>query len=289
MNKKHLKTEISFNIFFAVMAVLFFMPILLMISIAFSDADSLMDGYSFIPRVFSFESLRVLSESGGGIGNAYIISILVTAVGTVLGVVIMSMIAYVISRKNYKPASVLSFIVFFTMIFSGGLVPTYIIITKYLMLQNTFWVLVLPNLIAPFHIILFKSFFMDISQEMFESATIDGANEFVIYYKIAIPVSKPVVATVVLFTVLRFWNDWYTAMLYISRDELIPIQYFMYRLITNFEAFETNLSYYATTSNFPKEPTKMALALVTAMPLMVVYPFLQKYFVKGITLGAVKG
>lgn len=289
MTSKRKSSELPFRVFFAILTILFFLPILLMISIAFSDADALMEGYAFIPKKFSLEAFRILIEDGGGIWNAYGVSIAVTAVGTVLAVFIMSMIAYVISRKNYKPAKFLSFIVFFTMIFSGGLVPTYIIITKHLNLQDSFWVLVLPNLIAPFHIMLFKSFFADISQEMFESATIDGANEFVIYTRIVMPISKPVVATVVLFTILRYWNDWYTAMLYISKDALVPIQYFMYRLITNFEAFETNLSYYATTTNFPKEPTKMALAFVTAMPLLLVYPFLQKYFVKGITLGAVKG
>ncbi len=286
--KKLKSGEIPFIIFYTILAILFFLPILLMISIAFSDADALLTGYSFIPRKWSLDALSILSGSGG-IWNAYGVSIAMTAVGTVLATVTMSMMAYVISRKNYKAAPVMSFIVFFTMIFSGGLVPTYIIITKYLNMQDTFWVLFLPNLIAPFHIMLFKSFFADIPGEMFESATIDGAGEFVMYSKIAVPISKPVIATVVLFTILRYWNDWFTAMLYISKDSLIPIQYFMYRLITNFEAFESQLTFMSTATQFPKEPTKMMLAFVTALPLMVVYPFLQKYFVKGITLGGVKG
>lgn len=286
--KRSRKTEIPFILFFTVLALLFFLPILLMLSISFSDADSLLEGYSFIPRKFSLEAYELLVTQKG-ILNAYGVSIFVTVISTVLGVAVMSMIAYVISRKDYKPARILSFLVFFTMIFTGGLVPTYIIITKYLNLRDNIWVLILPNLIAPFHIMLFKSFFTDISPELFESANMDGAGEFMIFYKIAIPISKPVIATVVLFTILRYWNDWFSAMLYISKDELIPIQFFMYRLITNFEAFEANISYYATTTNFPKEPTKMALAVVTSAPLLVVYPFLQKYFVKGITLGAVKG
>ncbi len=282
------KREIPFIIFFVILSLIFLAPIIVMLSISFSDADALLEGYSFLPRGFSLEAYKIL-VSEDGILNAYGISILVTLIGTIMAVVFMSMIGYVISKKDYPMAKYISFFVFFTMIFSGGMVPTYIIITKYLNLKDNLWVLILPHVIAPFHVMLFKSFFSEISAELFESADIDGAGELVKFWKIAIPISKPVIATVTLFTILRYWNDWFTAMLYVSQDELVPIQYFLYRLITNFEAFEANISYMSTSANFPKEPTKMALAVVTSAPLILVYPFLQKYFVKGISLGAVKG
>ena len=220
--------------------------------------------------------------------RAYGISLVVTFCGTILAVGLMSLLAFSISRKDYKLGRIISFLVFFTMIFGGGLVPTYLLISKYLDMKDTIWVLFVPTLIAPFHVILMKSFFVDLPEEIFESAYIDGAGEFYTFLRIAVPISKPIFATVTLFTILRYWNDWFQAMLYIQDEKLIPIQYLLYRMITNFEAMEGNLTYYTTTKTFPKEPVKMAVALLTSAPLMVVYPFLQRYFVKGLTIGAIK-
>ena len=209
----------------------------------------------------------------------------------VLGLLLMSMVAYALARRDFKARRFVSFFLYFTTMFGGGLVPSYILITQYLHLQDTIWVYIIPSLIAPFNIFMIRTNFQALPIELTESALIDGAGEYTIFFKIIMPLSKPVLATVALFTFLGKWNDWMTSMLYINnRDDLISLQYLLQRLMQNIELLkDENISSYTQTMEIPSETVRMAMAVVAAGPVLVVFPFFQKYFTRGMTVGSVKG
>jgi putative aldouronate transport system permease protein len=220
------------------------------------------------------------------------VTIFTTVVGTLLSVTIMGMLGYNISRKNNKWRKPIAFYVFFTMLFSGGLVPGYILITKYLNLADTVWVLILPGLVNAWHIILFSTFFRSIPDALCESAKIDGASEIKIFYKIIIPLSKPSIATIALFGVLARWNDWYTCLLYIRSEHLLTLQYLLQRIMTDIQSLKdavNNVGSSISLQDLPSETVKMAMVVLAAGPMLFVFPFFQKYFVKGLTVGSVKG
>lgn len=205
----------------------------------------------------------------------------------------MAMIAYPLSRRNCSFRSPLSFYIFFTMLFSGGLVPSYILMTQYLHLKDNILVLIIPSLINAFYVIMIRTFFQSLPESLFESAKIDGASEFRIFFSIAMPLSVPVLASVAFFTAMGKWNDWYTAMLYINREDLIPLQYMLYRIQNNLQVLlsaMTNVSGIAIDPHdLPGNNLIMAMAVVATGPMLFVFPFFQKYFVEGLTVGAVKG
>jgi len=223
--------------------------------------------------------------------KAYGVTISVTLLGTLFGLFLTSMTAYVLARKDFKWRSHFSFFFFFTTLFSGGLVPWYLLIVNYLDLKDTLLVLILPMLMNVFYIIVMKSFMSSIPEAIIESAKIDGAGDFQIYLQFVIPLSKPALATIGLFIALGYWNDWYNALLFISNSDLMPLQYYLYRLLGNMDGMRKAMmaAGAVVSSDIPTESLKMAMTIVATGPIMIAYPFIQRYFVQGLTIGAVKG
>ncbi len=269
-------------------------PMLVVISISLSDEkDLLINGYSLFPRIFSSGAYDYILTSPNALLNAYGVTILSTILGTVFGVLFMSMAAFPLSRPDFRYKGWITFYVFFTMLFSGGLVPTYLVVTQVLQLQDTLWVLFLPVFISAWNVILLISFFRSIPFEMVESAKIDGASEVTIYWKIVLPMSKPALATVALLVALRLWNEWFTSMLYIREQSLVSLQFWMQRVMQNMQFLLMNQDVMgggaALLGDLPNESARMAMAVLAAGPMMFVFPFFQKYFAKGLMVGSVKG
>lgn len=277
---------------FVVLSVLVIIPLIILISTSVSSEKDIADfGYRLIPKSIDFTAYRYIMKNPTQILNAYQTTFIFSVASMVLGLLLMSMVAYALSRRDFKARRFVSFFLYFTTMFGGGLVPSYILITQYLHLQDTIWVYIIPSLIAPFNIFMIRTNFQALPIELTESALIDGAGEYTIFFKIIMPLSKPVLATVALFTFLGKWNDWMTSMLYINnRDDLISLQYLLQRLMQNIELLkDENISSYTQTMDIPSETVRMAMAVVAAGPVLVVFPFFQKYFTRGMTVGSVKG
>lgn len=275
----------------AVLCIAVLLPFLLVVGVSFSNEEDIVkSGYSFIPKHFDLSAYRFVFENPTSIFNAYKVTITFSILSMVLGVLLMSMLAFALSKRNLKFKGAMSFYVYFTMLFSGGLVPTYILISQYLRLSDTIWVYVLSGLISPWYVFMMRTFFQGIPYEITEAATVDGASEFHILSRIIYPLSTPVLATISLFVFLNKWNDWYTAMLYINKEELVSLQYLLQRIMQNIQLLQqdVNMSSYVE-NDLPAESVRMAMAVVVAGPALVVFPFFQKYFVSGITVGGVKG
>ena len=277
---------------FVVLSVLVIIPLIILISTSVSSEKDIADfGYRLIPKSIDFTAYRYIMKNPTQILNAYKTTFIFSISSMVLGLLLMSMVAYALARRDFKARRFVSFFLYFTTMFGGGLVPSYILITQYLHLQDTIWVYIIPSLIAPFNIFMIRTNFQALPIELTESALIDGAGEYTIFFKIIMPLSKPVLATVALFTFLGKWNDWMTSMLYINnRDDLISLQYLLQRLMQNIELLkDENISSYTQTMEIPSETVRMAMAVVAAGPVLVVFPFFQKYFTRGMTVGSVKG
>lgn len=275
-------------------AVACIIPFIIVISSSFTNEFALSEyGYPIWPTVFDTTAYEYIFRNPEMILKSYGVTILTTVATTVLGVLFMAMIAYPLSRRNCKFRRPLSFYVFFTMLFSGGLVPSYILMTQYLHLKDNILVLIVPSLINAFYVIMIRTFFQRLPESLFESAKIDGASEIRIFFSIAIPLSVPVLASVAFFTAMGKWNDWYTAMLYINDQDLVPLQYMLYRIQNNLQVLlsaMTNVSgIVVDPHDLPGNNLIMAMAVVATGPMMFVFPFFQKYFVQGLTVGAVKG
>ncbi|MCM8710340.1 carbohydrate ABC transporter permease [Clostridium sp. SYSU_GA19001] len=278
----------------AVASFLCLIPFILLFNSSFTDENILIkSGYTFFPKKLSFAAYSYLFEKAEIIGRAYGITILVTIIGTTACLVITSMIAYPLSRTDLKGRKVLTFLVVFTMLFNGGLVPTYLLYTKYLDIKNTIWALIIPRLLLNgFNILLMKSYFTNnIPSALIESAKIDGAGEYSIFFKIILPLSLPIMATVGLMSGLTYWNDWNNGLIYITDAKLNSIQLVLNQMITNIQALAaTDLgSTSASNTPLPSTSVRMAIAVIAVVPVLIAYPFFQKFFVKGITVGAVKG
>lgn len=270
-------------------------PFLLVVAISLSsEADITRDGYRLIPAAIDLTAYRYVFENPDQIIQSYQVSLFVSLFGTAVSVFIMLLAAYALSRRRFRFRGIVMFYVFFTMLFSGGLVPSYILITRYLRLGNTIWVLIVPGLVNAWTIIIMRSFCQKIPESIFESAKMDGANEFQIFLRLVIPLSKPLIATMALLGVLTRWNDWFTALLYIRDESLFPLQYLLQRIMRELQ-FLMDITQRQMTINLadivriPGETMRMAMAVVAAGPMLVVFPFFQRYFVKGMTLGSIKG
>jgi putative aldouronate transport system permease protein len=269
-------------------------PFILLFVSSFTDENILIkNGYSFFPEKWSFEAYKYLVEKWDVIGRAYGITFTVTVIGTISCLIITAMLAYPLSRPDLKGRKIFTFLVVFTMLFNGGLVPSYLLYTKYIVIKNTIWALIIPRLLLNgFNIILMKSYFENsIPSALIESAKIDGAGEYRIFYKIILPLSLPIMATVGLMSGLAYWNDWNNGLIYITDTRLNSIQLVLNQMITNIQALATSDLGSNSTSNTPLPSTsvRMAIAVVAVLPVLIAYPFFQKFFVKGITVGAVKG
>jgi putative aldouronate transport system permease protein len=273
-----------------IFALICLLPLILIISSSFTDETAIVrNGYSFWPSEFSVSAYKMIFENPVRILKAYGMTIFVTAVGTTLGTFLNVMTGYVLQRKDFVWRNGFSFYFFFTTLFSGGLVPWYILVVRNLHMKNTIWVLIIPTLISVWYIILVKGFMTGIPYEITESAKIDGAGDFQIFIKLILPLAKPVVATIGLFTALTYWNDWYMCMLYVDKKEYMTLQYMLYQLMGSIKALRELASQTSiSASTMPIESTKMALTVITTGPIILLYPFVQKYFVKGLTVGSVK-
>ncbi len=272
------------------------LPLLLIYSISFSSESSVAQyGYRLWPKEFSLSAYNYLFKTGEQLAQSYMVTIFITLVGTVLSLFVVSMFAYVISRKDFKYRRGFAFFVFFTMLFNGGMVPSYIINVNVLHLNDTIWALIFPLLVNGFYIMVMRTFYdTTISASIIEAARIDGAGEFRTFFRIVVPLSKPAFATVGLFTVIGYWNDWMMAMLYIMDQNLAPIQYTLMKVQNNLEFVKQAAKYLTSAEglqmalNTPTDSAQMALTALVATPLLIAYPFFQKYFVKGLTIGGVK-
>lgn len=290
--KKGYSIDIVCFIIVTIFAMACLLPFLYIVSASLSDENVLVrEGYHLIPRAISLNAYEYVL-GGKQIWDSYKVSVFTTFLGTFLSLFFSSLIAYPLSTKRLKYGPVINFYVYFTMLFSGGLVPTYILISRYLKMTNTIWVLIIPTLIIPWNMFLLRNFYASIPASLAESARIDGANDFMILMKIILPCSKPALATVGLFYALGYWNEWFKAMLYNSGNkEVWPLQYLIMQIIrkaetiSNMAAQGINVS----ASNLPSTTMKMATALCTIGPIVLAYPFVQRYFTGGIMVGSVKG
>lgn len=266
-------------------------PFWLMLTGSFSDeADIIVNGFTLWPRVFSTYAYRSIFASGSKILTAYRNTIFITAVGGSASILLTSMAGYVLQRQDFPYRNGLSFFVYFTTLFSGGLVPWYILIIN-LGLKNSVWALILPALLSPWHIMLMRSFIRSIPFSIIESAKIDGASDFDIYLRIVLPLSKAGLAAVGLFIALKYWNDWYLANLFMKDENGYPLQFLLYQMLSSAEFLKSAAAANVDVSSVqaPAETMKLATAMVVTGPILLLYPFVQRYFVKGITIGAVKG
>lgn len=292
MNKKERTYQIVLCLIFTVICALIIFPFWLIVSASLSSASQLAkEGYQMIPRPVDFSAYRVVFENPGQVLRAYWVTFVFSAATMALGVLFMAMIAYPLSRKSLRGRGAINFYLYFTMLFSGGLVPTYIVISSMLHLNNTMWVYILPALISPWYTFMMRTFFSGIPGEIIESSTIDGASEYKIFFGMILPLSKPVLATVALFMFLGQWNNWYTALIYITRQELYSLQYLLQSIMENINMLKQNpqMASMMEKSDIPSETVQMAMAVVVAGPALIIFPFFQKYFVKGLTVGSVKG
>ncbi|SFE17892.1 putative aldouronate transport system permease protein [Paenibacillus catalpae] len=279
-------------IFISLLAVICFIPFLLVVSSSLSQESSIVEkGYQLIPAVWSTEAYSMLFKYPEQMLRAYGVTIMVTAIGTLVGLFVTAMTAYVLQRKDFRWRNQFAFFFFFTTLFSGGLVPWYMLIVTYLDLKDKLLVLILPMLLNVFYIIVMKTFMSSIPEAITESAKIDGAGDFRIFVQLILPLSKPVLATIGLFIALAYWNDWYNALLFVSDEKLMPLQYYLYKMLGNMDGMRKAMvaSGAVVTTNIPTESLKMAMTIVATGPILLAYPFIQRYFVQGLTLGAVKG
>jgi len=285
----------AIHIFMIFIALLCLLPLVLVISISLSDeTDIIKNGFRIIPMHSTFTAYNLIFKNPSRIINSYKITMTVTAIGTFLSLFIMSMLAYTLSRKDYKYRRMLSFYVFFTMLFSGGLVPWYILVTRYLHLTDTILALIVPYLVSAWYLFLLRTYFQKIPSSFIESAKIDGASEFRIYGQIILPLSTASLATVGLFIALNYWNDWWLSLLFINKPRLYSLQMLLKIMMENIDFIKNDMhtvfsSDMINSMALPSESTRMAMCLLAIGPIMILFPFLQKYFVRGLTVGSIKG
>ncbi len=266
-------------------------PFLVLIGSSFAkESDILTFGYTIIPNNISLESYSLIFFNPQKILKAYLVTIFITIVGTSTALLVSTMSAYVLSKKNLKYRNAMAFYIYFTTLFSGGLAPFYIVVSNVLHLRNSIWVLLLIPMFVPtniLYILILRNFIKSIPQSLTEAAEIDGAGDFYIFMKIILPLSKPALASIGLFIALYYWNDWWSAMMFIDKQSLYPLQYVLYQILSsvNVAAYMVNN---IASFNMPKETLKLAMTVVSTGPIILLYPFLQKYFIKGVTLGSLK-
>ncbi|MBQ3891578.1 MAG: carbohydrate ABC transporter permease [Lachnospiraceae bacterium] len=296
-HKRLSKDELSVNILgivlIGIFALICVIPFYLIIIASFTSETSLIrNGYPLLPSFadFSLDSYKLSLKNPVAILKAYGTTIGVTAVGTFLSVFLATMTGYVLSRKDFPWRNKFAFFYFFTTLFNGGLVPWYLLCVRYLNFKNNIVGLILPLMFSVWNMIIAKSFMSGLPMEITESAKIDGANDLVIFARLIIPLSKPLIATLSLFAALAYWNDWYNCMLYITDENMFTLQYYLQRILGSAEAMRivAEKSGIALPS-IPIESMKMSMTVIATGPIVLLYPFVQRYFVKGLTIGAVKG
>ena len=282
-------------VFFGILIVLAFLPVLLVIMSSVSSEDSVTQiGYRFIPREFSLNAYRYLAESGATIPKAFFNSVFITVAGTLLGLAVMCPCGYALSRKEYSGRKALMIFLMIPMLFSGGLVSTYMVNTQILHLKNSYLALILPGLCSTWYLMLLRNYFMtSLPDSLVESAKLDGAMPFQIFWQIAVPVCKPVIMTVAVFQIFAYWNSWYPALLYIDSNhpELYPLQYVLINIERSIQDMIRDAQYLSGMNTYtpPSVTLRMAMVVIVILPIMILFPFFQKFLKTGLTVGAVKG
>lgn len=275
------------------LSVICLYPFMMVVAGSLSSQSSILNnGYRLIPDEWTLGSYEALLMSGKSIPRAYAVTIFVTTVGTALSLMINTMMGFVLSRRGLVGRKALNLYVLITMLFTGGMVPWYIVCVNYLDLKNTIWAMIFPMLANAWYIFLIRNFMFSVPEEMYESAVIDGGNDYQIFFQIYLPLAKPVLATVGLFVALRYWNDWWLALMLVDKAELQPLQLMLHTIISNIQFLRTmNASpeMQRIWASVPTEGLRMAMVVVSIGPIVLLYPFVQRYFVKGIMVGAVKG
>lgn len=280
----------AFYFFIAVFSVYCFIPFYAVVASSFTtEAEIVKNGYMLLPKKLSLEAYKLIFQDNT-IFRAYGVTMFVTLVGTALSMLFTSALAYAISSKTVKYRNAIAFYVYFTLLFHGGLVTSYLLISKYLGMKDSIWVLIIPGMISAWNMFLLRNFFATIDESLSESAKIDGANDAFILFRIILPISLPAIATIGLFYALGYWNNWFNALLYINDPHKYPLQYLIQRIMNNLDfinqvAPDVSIPDYIV----PAITVRLATTIVTIGPIVFLYPFLQKYFVKGLMVGAVKG
>lgn len=293
MKKNNMGIRVVGHIVLICMSVTAIIPLLLMISSSLTDEQTLIaGGYTLFPSKISFEAYKYMFAGAGNILRSYVITFAVTVIGTTVGLFCTLMLAYLLAVRDLPGRKVLSFYVFFTMLFHGGLVPMYIMYTNVFHIKNTLWALIIPNLlINAYNVIVARSYFeSSVVGEVLEAARIDGAGEIRVLFGIVLPLSLPIIATLGLMIGLSYWNNWTNGLYFVTDSKLFSIQQLLNEMMRNMDALRSGQLVGNTMDlKLPSTSLKMAIAVAGALPIMVVYPMFQKYFVKGMTLGAVKG
>lgn len=294
-NKIKKPTNVLINIFLAICSLAAVIPFVFVIIISLTDEECLtMNGYRFIPEKWSLFAYNYIIEAGENIIRSYGVTILVTVVGTLLGLFLTGTYAYALSRKTYAYRKFFTKVITIPMMFSGGMIANYLIVTKVLMLKDTIWALILPLALNSFNVIVLRTFFKtSIPDSVIESAKIDGASEWKLFFQIVIPMALPGLATIGLFLTLGYWNDWFNAMMYMDSKEWVPLQYLLIQIESSIDWLASNKGVMGVdgviaAANLPRETIKMAIVVISTLPIIFAYPFFQRYFVNGLTIGSVK-
>lgn len=296
MNRVSAPTNMLFSALFVLWAVMCVVPLIFVAIISLSSNESIQKiGYSFIPIEWSFKAYIYLWNERSSIGTSFLVSVGITVSGIIIGLFLNATMGYVLSRSTFKLKKFFTMLIFIPILFSGGLVASYLINTQLLHLMNTYWALVIPIAVSSFYIIILRTYFQTtVPDSVIESAKIDGAMQLRIFFNIVLPISLPALATIGLFLSFSFWNDWFSTMLYVQSDHqyMYPLQYVLISIEKNMDFLTrnaANLSPDASAINLPSESTRMAIVMVVVLPIAMAYPFFQKYFISGLTIGAVKG
>jgi len=283
------------TIILTILVVIAMLPIILIVVASFTAETALVrDGYAFFPKELSLDAYYYMVKQGVVILRSYGVSFLVTFAGTALSVILTTMLAYPMSRKSFKYRNALAFFVFFTMLFNGGIVPSYIMWTRFFHIKDTIWALMIPNyLVSAFNVILVKNYYQNsVPESLIEAAQLDGASEFKIFVHVMLPLAVPTVATISLFTGIAYWNDWTNGLYYINNEKYYSIQQLLMKIMSNIQALRSNSNAALLgtgTVDLPSTSVRMAMAVIGILPIVIIYPFVQKYLVKGVVVGAVKG
>lgn len=294
-NKVKKPTNVVFNIILSALSLFCVIPFIFVMIISFTDEKILaVNGYQFFPEKLSLYAYQYIINAGENIIRSYGVTIFVTVIGTVIGLLLTGTYAYALSRKTYAYRKFFTLVITVPMLFSGGMVANYLVVSKFLMLKDTVWALILPLCLNTFNVIVLRTFFKtSIPDAVVESAKIDGASEWKLFFKIVIPMALPGLATIGLFLTLAYWNDWFCAMMYLDGKEIMPLQYLLIQIENSIDWLASNKSMMGidgiqVAANLPKETIKMAIVVISTLPIVFAYPFFQRYFINGLTIGAVK-
>ena len=294
LNQISMGSNMALNSFFIVCAAVCLAPVLLVIAISLTDEkEILINGYSFMPKVFSMKAYEYVVSAGDIIWRAYGISIFVTVVGTILSMLIICMYAYPLSRQSFKYKNHFAFLAYFTMIFGGGLIPWYMVYTHIVKIKDSVWIMIFPYLLNAWYVLIMRTFFKTtVHESIIESARMDGAGEFRTFFVIVLPLCRAGMATIGLFCTLNYWNDWWLPMVFVNNPKMYNIQFMMYQTLMSIQFLSSSTSFSQASkaaADLPSESARMAIAVISIGPIIFAYPFFQKHFIKGLTIGAVKG